>query len=521
MEDSVLHAIMVMCSDQIDTRLRLRVADNHKMKASPNKHLTSAINYFRQHPAAPFVQYARALYQRIETYENHRTVLEMKQVVEAAYTLTRNVDVSQCVGSIPEIFLEKTAKTALVNTIRKLARYKESARFLRGVALKYGSVKHMRLVPVKLPATAFDRNIAADPTLETTLRRIGLSAERNKARQIFQVLGHKEAARTRFSNQVRDTDQEGKIDHEEEAVRTRFSDQVRDTVQRGKIHAEVQLAYYCEAQKFDQPPRVICSSKSACFLCNTFINAIEKFHTPRCHGKLYPGWKLPHLPAHTDLATRFNAALGFVANQSVNLMLQRRQRTTYPDPNESTVSTLLTAPSLAPGTDLSAAHATVPEPLDMKLLEGTIGLESPGVGDNVVEDVVDSPAILTRMSEQAASSVYGETTIVKLEPGKSQTAKMGANHLSPFYEAWPLQIQMERCQVAQPKAGETADLPDSQYSIKWLSKEEAAVTRQKDVAFMFGVDRLTDEMTFKLGDVETFFLLLEGRVVRIHAPKRR
>ena len=40
-------------------------------------------------------------------------------------------------------------------------------------------------------------------------------------------------------------------------------------------------------------PRVICSSKSACFLCNFFNAACGRFHITRTHGVVYEKSALP------------------------------------------------------------------------------------------------------------------------------------------------------------------------------------------------------------------------------------
>lgn len=65
-----------------------------------------------------------------------------------------------------------------------------------------------------------------------------------------------------------------------------------------KIHAEIQLLFYYEQQpQTKRRPRVICSSKNACFLCNAFLHIHNQFYTPMTHGKLYPSWTLPNLSA--------------------------------------------------------------------------------------------------------------------------------------------------------------------------------------------------------------------------------
>lgn len=65
--------------------------------------------------------------------------------------------------------------------------------------------------------------------------------------------------------------------------------------QRKRIHAEIQLVFYYEQQQRAYPkPRVICSTKNACYLCNLFLRLHGEFFTPKTHGKLYPRWLLPN-----------------------------------------------------------------------------------------------------------------------------------------------------------------------------------------------------------------------------------
>lgn len=65
-----------------------------------------------------------------------------------------------------------------------------------------------------------------------------------------------------------------------------------------KIHAEIKLLFYYEQKpEIKLRPRVICSSKNACFLCNAFLRIHNRFYTPKTHGKLYTSWTLPNLSA--------------------------------------------------------------------------------------------------------------------------------------------------------------------------------------------------------------------------------
>ncbi|KAM4066307.1 deaminase domain-containing protein [Hirsutella rhossiliensis] len=116
----------------------------------------------------------------------------------------------------------------------------------------------------------------------------------------------------------------------------RFAKQRDKTMSEAKIHAEIQVIFYIETIGPQPLPRVICSSKDACFLCNAFIAMHGKFHTPRHHGRLYPGWRLPHFPQPSDLERRFIQMLDNHAKDKYDLniadiefnaeQLERRER---------------------------------------------------------------------------------------------------------------------------------------------------------------------------------------------------
>jgi hypothetical protein len=65
-----------------------------------------------------------------------------------------------------------------------------------------------------------------------------------------------------------------------------------------------------------------------------------KIHTPRCHGRLYPGWRLPFSPRLKEIEQRFNRELANHIRNSLTTLLSRRKKTVYPDPPESTLLTL-------------------------------------------------------------------------------------------------------------------------------------------------------------------------------------
>ncbi len=92
-----------------------------------------------------------------------------------------------------------------------------------------------------------------------------------------------------------------------------------------KVHAEIQLLLHYELHPELQRPRVICSSKSACYLCNLFVRLHGVYHISRTHGRLYEKWTLPDLAV--QLLPHHRATMDAVIDQ-LNAALERKIRST-------------------------------------------------------------------------------------------------------------------------------------------------------------------------------------------------
>jgi hypothetical protein len=79
-----------------------------------------------------------------------------------------------------------------------------------------------------------------------------------------------------------------------------------------KVHAEIQLLFFYELHPERPRPRIICSSKSACYLCNLFFQLHSGFHVPRTHGRLYNKWILPYW---LDVPMKRQQELGIVSTK--------------------------------------------------------------------------------------------------------------------------------------------------------------------------------------------------------------
>ena len=105
----------------------------------------------------------------------------------------------------------------------------------------------------------------------------------------------------------------------------------------GKVHAEIQLLFFYELYPNRPRPRFICSSKSACYLCNLFFHLHNGFSIPHTHGKLYEKWLLPDW---LDLPVRRQWELGVILTtlkETVDEKIQEAlgSQLRYNHPNES------------------------------------------------------------------------------------------------------------------------------------------------------------------------------------------
>lgn len=105
-----------------------------------------------------------------------------------------------------------------------------------------------------------------------------------------------------------------------------------------KVHAEIQLLLYYELHPTVFQARVICSSKSACYLCDLFFKLHGKFWTRNAHRKLYDKWILPDTGIGLSDTSWRNLCsiveqMDAVLKAKIMFNLTNRQR--YNHPNES------------------------------------------------------------------------------------------------------------------------------------------------------------------------------------------
>ncbi|PVH69035.1 hypothetical protein DL98DRAFT_627007 [Cadophora sp. DSE1049] len=107
-----------------------------------------------------------------------------------------------------------------------------------------------------------------------------------------------------------------------------------------KVHAEIKLLFFYETHPEITRPRLICASKSSCYLCDLFIRLHGKFQTPGTFGKFNERWILPDWL--DTIPPNRRQPLGETVEQFSTILdsdigLALKSSTRLPDPLESTV----------------------------------------------------------------------------------------------------------------------------------------------------------------------------------------
>lgn len=353
-EHEIRRLIISMCSEKILTRLNLRRRKNRSPNQPAKEKLQDFIRALAPHGAmklpplasvsdgerALIVERARKIIPLIDAWKNHPKLQQLESLVCGFYQL-RKLDCQAVVNAIPEEEMNKSSKKSLMNMILKVARYAEAARFLFRTAKKFPIARCMQVILISLPEKAFLR------TPVKSEYKLSLSSI------LPRIIGLR---KTKLTGQEYEPDTvRSLLDTTWTRADDELTAQACRTLTTGKLHAEVQIIFHYEMLKSSNsleqdllPPRIVCSSKKACFLCNLLISMHDNLRTPWCHGKLYPGWRLPQ-SSGLDLQSRFNKLLEDTIRDSIVLLFKRRKKTTYPGPNESTLITLTSLESEVEG----------------------------------------------------------------------------------------------------------------------------------------------------------------------------
>lgn len=250
---------------------------------------------------------------------------QLARFIDSACQLYQVGDIRTFLAELPSEILDPTARESFIDQLYTIVKYGQAAAFLYHTAREFPLVRKMRFIAVDLPEEAFDR-VPTDeynPKLEDAVPP-GFQWDDTESKSIYQALDVPKPA----------TDKE-------------FAKHARKALEGSKIHAEVQLVYYCElyasaASTAGSWPRVVRSSKDACWLCNAFIQFHGKMHTAKCHGTLHPAWRLPLFSGRLNsIANNFNSRLEQKVSESLKLAIRKDGQTEQPATNEDSLGSVL------------------------------------------------------------------------------------------------------------------------------------------------------------------------------------
>lgn len=516
-ESLVFAKIVTMCADRILCRLRL--APNHYKK--PKQPLKSVLNeaiiameQLKANKGAIniafidlFIIKAKVVTRQIDVWQKHHDFFKLEAIVDAVYDLRQTNELPTLLNMITNKMMGPSSRKNLSNTISKVARYREAARFLYRKAKKHALVRNMSVILVKLPREAFNRTTTLHCTqsLASAIPRYIQSRKPRSIASIYQLLGDN----TNKANE-------------------KFLKQTMKTIKEAKIHAEIQIFAYCQLNAIQPPPRVICSSKDACFLCSSFMGLQTKVYVPRSHGRLYPGWRLPLLAQFNDLQNVFNEHLQQIICNSIKSKLSMAKRVLYPDPIESTTFTLTlsnTTVCSAPATNVY--HAS------------NFSTQSPSKG-NSTESISEtsttaSKIISTSTSQSFQSNTDNGVSISSEKPliSRYATSSNLPSHDNPVIikgkrfsalvqlDATPLIFRHQSFELHVEYSGEDWQLRncnESKYALvtaEWFASEE--IENLHEIWKENTVDsRLLDtKVEHVLKDSECFYLRVMESLIRI------
>lgn len=305
--EAVFNSIVALCHDRILTRLGLRKSKKAYSEKPRKKSIRSILVAVLK---TQWQSRANAHQPEMKQEDIRRYRLQSEALLTNLYELEakgdpKHDDTVQCVRSIAIYMAEvplkdlfgylslqnvpRESQERLFNCLSKIARYRESATLLCRMAKRFVMLREATMEEVHLPREAFAKPPKGTFTgnVQSILTR--LSQKQNVQTHNLPPWVQKAIAATP-SNE--------------------FTAEINNRLQDSRIHAEIQiLAHYEDASSDVVPPRIIASSKNACYLCDTFIRLHRGFSVPKTHGKLYPGWRLPTMPQLDPLQQRLNGLL--------------------------------------------------------------------------------------------------------------------------------------------------------------------------------------------------------------------
>jgi hypothetical protein len=286
-----------------------------------------------------------------------------------------------------------------------------------------------------------------------------------------------------------------------------------------------------------------------------FLRVVKVFHTPGCHGRLYPGWRLLYIPGLEDIVKRFNRELEREAAGAFLDVLNNTKIRVYGPPNESMVITLESSESMLVISDQNLPTPNTPPKMKDPETESqragrpSGGLHLPGDDEESAggaDDAIWHTVVKTRDRSRGASKASiqqecleykdvleelqkNQTVEVPSEEDQLSSADEGpavipiaqiASTLRPgetsrFYCNGLLEIQVENC-CLQIKYNDKRAVS---FCLDWLSAREVESLQGR--ASIVEAASIYGETPYTMGSDRVVFISHMGRVARIQLGRSR
>jgi hypothetical protein len=340
-----------------------------------------------------------------------------------------------------------------------------------------------------------------------------------------------------------------------------FPNDVKRIRKEAKVHAEIQLLAHYDNAKYDVvPPRMLASSKDACYLCHSLIELHGRYVVPKSHGKLYKGWCLPAAYQGGPLQRSLNSFLERQISATLQSLMAMPRRPLVMFSNESTIfpinlsASTLTAPASSLLSSALRSGVAAPPPVSQDVAadskadrtseaEPIQNCHVESIGTNSVEYEVNIQSDMTIdavFSEPGGEKLQGvwdgvddKATDIDAGSGctKDTTDRSSASNHRPLLEA-----ARGSCQTLSPGQISTyepasrrwfrtngidlfIDDSSARFSARLLSGSEAEAVLRADTNTLFDIESISPGMDVELvrdDEGRTYFALGE-EVVMIRA----
>ncbi|OAP55808.1 hypothetical protein AYL99_09960 [Fonsecaea erecta] len=188
------------------------------------------------------------------------------------------------------------------------------------------------------------------------------------------------------------------------------------------VHAEVQMVIHYIVQPALTTPRIIGTSKAACFLCHLFITEHKIFSVSAWHGRLYDQWTIPDLKEYSSSdITALRATVQGMHHKFAQLRAKRHPWRPFPLTSRHNLQHLPifsptpTVPSVSRPAS-TVAEADEPRDISIPCLHASGTPASPGVHEPDVSEgpsVADGPPTLNQSNRTLDSEVVVESNKVR------------------------------------------------------------------------------------------------------------